>query len=500
MASKDSIPEDCAICCEKYDHRAHTKVECPKCNFLSCKKCIQTYILSQTNDPHCMNCAVGFTEDFLYANMNKTFVNVTLKKEQNMRIVELEKARLPESMHDVARMEELKIPEKIKENEELQKDMFSLREAYIKAEIAYRAVQDKIATNEYTIQNAKHIILNNKQKKDNQFKFIQPCPVTDCRGYLSKAWKCQVCSTWACSKCFEVIGDTKDTEHVCKKENLASAEEIRKSTKPCPDCGTRIYKISGCDQMWCTQCKIGFSWKTGARAKGVIHNPHFFEYQRNGGNVRVRNPGDMVCGGVPHNWRPHSAVLNTKTTQKEFDFMSKIVRAIGHNEDIILNRLRQEVNRGVDHRTLRFEYLMKEIDERKFVSVISRKNTQRRKSQALLHIVELFQTVLVENLNAIVSIPMIQCVEPHVKPVKNDDEKYVGSYGRTTTYYHIENKPFVQYFNKKDWEAFYDQFVPFYVNCKEIVKYTNEQFAKYKKNTGLSVYHVGTERNPFIIT
>jgi hypothetical protein len=36
--------------------------------------------------------------------------------------------------------------------------------------------------------------------------------------------------------------------------------------------------VSGCDQMWCTHCNIAFDWKTGEKVKGVIHNPHYYEY------------------------------------------------------------------------------------------------------------------------------------------------------------------------------------------------------------------------------
>ena len=63
-------------------------------------------------------------------------------------------------------------------------------------------------------------------------------------------------------------------------------------------CTAAIFKISGCDQMWCTQCHIAFSWKTGQKVTGVIHNPHFYQWQRNNGGA-TQNPNAVHCGGIP---------------------------------------------------------------------------------------------------------------------------------------------------------------------------------------------------------
>jgi len=49
--------------------------------------------------------------------------------------------------------------------------------------------------------------------------------------------------------------------------------------------------------MFCVECHTAFSWNTLKIESGVIHNPHYFEYQRiRNGGVAPRNPMDIQCG------------------------------------------------------------------------------------------------------------------------------------------------------------------------------------------------------------
>jgi len=92
-------------------------------------------------------------------------------------------------------------------------------------------------------------------------------------------------------------GATQDSPHVCNADNLASAKLIDAETRACPKCGARVYKISGCNQMFCTACNdCAFDWVTG-RIETVIHNPHYYEFQRQlHGGQAPRVPGDILCG------------------------------------------------------------------------------------------------------------------------------------------------------------------------------------------------------------
>jgi hypothetical protein len=77
--------------------------------------------------------------------------------------------------------------------------------------------------------------------------FVRACPDPDCRGFLSSQWKCGICNKWACPQCHEIKGITRDNpDHVCDPNNVATAQLLNHDTKPCPSCGTGIFKIDGC--------------------------------------------------------------------------------------------------------------------------------------------------------------------------------------------------------------------------------------------------------------
>jgi hypothetical protein len=116
---------------------------------------------------------------------------------------------------------------------------------------------------------------------------------------------------WACKDCHEIKGTTQDAPHECNPDNLASAKLIDAETRPCPKCGARVFKISGCNQMFCTACNdCAFDWVTG-RIETIIHNPHYFEFQRqrNGGQA-PRVLGDILCGREVDNATTHTITMD----------------------------------------------------------------------------------------------------------------------------------------------------------------------------------------------
>jgi hypothetical protein len=113
--------------------------------------------------------------------------------------------------------------------------------------------------------------------------FVRPCPVNECRGFLSTAWKCGICENFTCPHCHEVKGPSRDAPHVCLQENVETAKLLAKDTRPCPNCGTRIFKISGCFAentpilMWAGNTKMSQDITIGDVLVGDDGNPRIVE-------------------------------------------------------------------------------------------------------------------------------------------------------------------------------------------------------------------------------
>lgn len=224
--------DTCFTCCETYNKSTKCQVTCyfDDCKYSSCKGCVRTYLLNSTNDPHCMNCKKQWNENFVIQSLNRSFIDNDYKKHRKELLVDREISKLPETMNDAEKYKKILIEnEKIKENNE---KMSELRKQL----------------NELSSQKYEHT-LNIRKIQSNQTerkKFIMACPNNHCRGFLSTQYKCDLCNYYTCPDCHEIIGYTKNDEHICNKDSVESAKLIKQETKPCPTCGVRIYKISGC--------------------------------------------------------------------------------------------------------------------------------------------------------------------------------------------------------------------------------------------------------------
>ncbi len=85
--------------------------------------------------------------------------------------------------------------------------------------------------------------------------------------------ECNQCHRRVCRKCHVFCEEEEDERHVCDEAQVASIAAIQCDCKPCPGCRRPTYLVSGCANMFCTQCHISWHWGTGRRIARA-HNPH----------------------------------------------------------------------------------------------------------------------------------------------------------------------------------------------------------------------------------
>jgi len=416
------ISRECDICCETYNYQKHRKIICEQsdCLFEACKACVRNYLIGTTSDPNCMKCNKGWSDTFLVKQLNLSFMRRDYKKHRKDLLLQQQISRLSESMVAVERYKEIQ-----KIQKQIEKLISYLNE--LKSHIYTNYIKNKDVTKEQFAQfreekltinnnindmtNEIEILKNGRSNENNSKKetknFIMSCPNTDCRGYLSTQYKCELCEFHTCSKCFELIGKTRNDTHECKKENIDSAEYIRKQSKPCPCCGIRISKIDGCDQMWCTQCHKAFSWNTGKIVTGTIHNPHFYQFQReNGAGIVARNPEDIICGGLCRIHELNDELINNFVSPCEiiYNNLIKLHQLINHILHVIIPPIRGIITANEDCLNERVKYIVKEISKEELANRVVHKDIMRKKNVDLLHIYELMIEVGIDMFRNIINI------------------------------------------------------------------------------------------------
>jgi hypothetical protein len=225
-------------------------------------------------------------------------------------------------------------------------------------------------------------------------KFVRRCTVAECNGFLSSAWKCGLCHTWACPDCFEIKGLDRDVAHTCTPEALATAALIRKDTKPCPSCGEMISKIDGCDQMWCISCHTPFSWTSGqAITRGIVHNPHYFQWLAKGGQTAPTNPGFIPCGGLPNAYHVQTTLRNANKEDRKQ--ILEILRICTHVMDVERHRYERHLD-PVNNEAVGVRFLLKEQSEEDWKKHLAKAERDRQKCNEIRDILDAFNGAAID--------------------------------------------------------------------------------------------------------
>ena len=385
---------NCNICTEKFNRSTRNEIKCEYCDFTSCRTCFETYLLSQST-PHCMKpqseCGKIWTRKFLANNFTITFITKKYKLHQERILFEKELALMPQTQLIIERQhhKENKIKQYVNEIHTIN-DMIN--------ELIYNRANlenliRRINVGDINDENDENDD-GQESKKEREIKFSFRCTNENCRGFLSSRWKCQLCETWTCPDCRINIGSNENkVSHVCNNDDLETAKLLKKDSKPCPKCGIVIFKISGCDQMFCTQCHTPFSWKTGEIVtRGNIHNPHYFEYMRNQEGDVPRNPLDIQCGrlldmifiNVISSLLVYLAC--NFTIDERTNNILRICRHISHL-DIEIMRIRDHINQYDDiTQRDRIKYLKNLITEEEFKRIVQVNEKKYQKFQEMMNL------------------------------------------------------------------------------------------------------------------
>lgn len=393
---------ECSVCIEPFTGR-RKQVKCG-CGYVVCTDCSKHYLKSTIKAPHCMNCNVSWNRDFLCKSFTKSFIDKEYKDHRKTILLDREKAQFPQ-MQDLARRY-MDWKREQENKEELIADLEEERRTLVVRLLTINRDLQRLRSSEFTIPN----LVNRKDEKEVKRSppIVCRCPKDACNGYVYEDdHKCKLCSCDVCKDCHVEIHD--GAVHTCKQEDIDTKKEIEKSTKPCPKCQTRIFKISGCDQMWCTQCNIAFSWRTGELAKGIIHNPHYFQWLREGDNNRpIRNPGDVHCGGLPHprTFIRHVKSKGFKVNSTVYNNIESIFRSVAHIQDIIVAPIRRSLNENQNSPSDildRIKYIVGDLDEKKYTTSLMRKVNINERNQDMLHLYELYVNVGTEKINSVMN-------------------------------------------------------------------------------------------------
>ena len=372
----------CGICVSDFSKTEKT-VSCSKCQGISCGGCFQKYLLESGLVPTCMHCRVNLSDDYVYENTVMGWVSSVYEPYRIDLMLEKEKARLSDDQVLAEHYMNAKI--------EIQKIDVLLKGTNDR-KLRHRLLNGRHFYIELIKQFGKSKAVEKKKKR----VYLKACIGLDCKGFLGDDYKCGLCFMVVCKDCHEKMMEA----HVCNKDLVESVKAIKLEARGCPSCAALISKIDGCDQMWCTQCHVTFSWTTGQLEKGITHNPHFYDWARKNGTLG-RAVGDIpnnFCNNYPTHMELHDSIISRDSrtidlgafsemsleqARKDFSdvgcyiILIEYYQYIHHVKATIIDRI---VLEPVDNYDLRVRYMANELTLDKFRLLLAQRDRVYRKN------------------------------------------------------------------------------------------------------------------------
>lgn len=409
----------CSICTDTFN-KSTRKPFVSKCcpEFDICRQCVKMYIMGSSEAPTCMSCKVPYDNLVLEASFTKKTMNDVFS-EQARLFKESQRALLPVTMALVERHNQIE----------------AIKAERTRLDVLVKALMEQRHMLTRQIKRAENFIEEPQgddelpgelggHREESGKKFIQPCTHSECRGFVSSAYKCGLCEQYTCPRCQKPKTSANDDEHVCNEADVLTVAEIKKTTKGCPKCGTRIFKISGCSQMFCTKANCGtiFDWNTlRIQTKGVEHNPHIHAWREQHGIVQGNGTEGVCAVGPVRDWElngPFRArpAKYQRNNGNAYVYLLHFIRGTNHTIDVDIRNLQDRNEHENKLKQLRIKYLQSKISENEWASGIKTLHRAGRKNGEYLAIFDGVQEIFNELIRA--QIHQIQMGSPiDMKPL-----------------------------------------------------------------------------------
>lgn len=418
----------CDVCVSTFNKIIKKKVECPKCNFSACRSCIETYTTSKSDDFHCMNCKQAWDYEFFLKNMTQACVKRIMLHRQQV-LLERERAKMPETQVYVCYHKEIEKDKMLMlklcntqtlldKTVGMNVDLIDTKLNEMRNDPKYGQYTmdaiDKLNEGIDTVRKQKKVLyvkigtirrkvyrweaslkMNDEEDKNKADKVIMKCTCNDCKGFVMSNWKCGICETDYCETCLTVKTEGEASLHMCKKEDIKTAELIKTSTKACPNCAVLIHKINGCSQMWCPSCQTTFNYNTGEIDRGIIHNPHYYEwYRKNKQALDTKANNEENCNrDINQNQMMRHISVAFGYNTAESNRLYYYSRLYGHLGYMIRDIPEHDVKDVKHNLRYRIQWMLNELSDDDFKKILLKEEKQHKYNLNLRHIYTMCQTL-----------------------------------------------------------------------------------------------------------
>lgn len=253
---------ECPVCLSNKKKRFISCFSCHEVN--ACVTCTKTYLLSNILSTKCMKCRIPWSLNDIKSFLGQSFHKEFMEK-YKIELFEQEKKDIDTFGYLINDLKKL---------EEKEKRILELKKEYQKVQEDARKLTERVHT------------------MPPPLNYTFRCPNDDGGWVDEEGEYCTVCGEDICPICIKIVPPTET--HQCKKEDMEFIQNLRDTTRPCPNCKIRIDKLEGCDVMYCLYCHHPFKWDTGETIEGFFHNPEHSELLNKGIIKRTEEERDYL--------------------------------------------------------------------------------------------------------------------------------------------------------------------------------------------------------------